>query len=412
MTEQAVKQTANWQSRMMTGVLSLMFVIMLKPNVGATLSFFELAPLFSRPMWYTILVAVSIGILFIYMRRVGVDLFGGIAMGFGAVVFLSTIYSTGDLSWWAMQIAPCVAAVLVVAAFARQYGRNLLQGMFIASSFYLICNLVFLLQQPDLLRFDAYEELFFGYRNITFRIAIPAIICSALLDVCDGKRFSVRTATVYCLSLLEILAGYSATSASALLLMGLVMLLIQAKRTRPLFNGAVYVVMYLVIFLAVIVFRLQDKLSFVIENLLGRTVTFTGRTFIWDNVFQLLDLSHLIKGYGMSYMDNAIVVNGVTYQHAHNELLHIILLGGIGALLFFSLLIFLAVRKLYQHRRDLFSALLSTALLGFAIIGLFEVVCYPGSFFLLALSYYQMNGCHEDSGFENGGGEIASSSNR
>lgn len=383
---------ARWHSWLLSGALALAFALFLKPDASATLGFLGLPPMFSSSTWAVIVTALAMVGVFIYMRRVGLDLFGGLATGFAAVVFLSTMYNMGDLALWAIRIIPCVSAVLVVAAFAGDYDRNLLQGMFIAASFYLVCNLVFLLQNSQIVQIDAFESLFFGYRNVTFRVAIPAIVCSALLDALDGRRFSIRTVSVYILSVFETLVGYSATSACALAVIGVVLLLIRWKRIRPWLNGGTYVVAYLAVFFGVVVLRMQDTFSSIIEGVLNRSITFTGRTFIWDKVFQLLDVAHLVKGYGISYMDNAIVLNGVTYSHAHNELLHVALLGGIGAVLLFAIMVILAVRALYLRRGELSSALISAALLGFMVIGLFEVVCYPGAFYFLALAYYRLGG--------------------
>lgn len=378
-----------WGSWLLTGCLTLVFALMLKPDVPATLAFFGLPPLFSQSTWNVIIVALALMGLLVYMRKVGLDAFGGCAVGFAAIIFLSTMYNNGDLVLWATQLLPCLFAVLIVAALAREHGRNLLQGMFIAASFYLVCNLVFLLRQPEIISFNAVDDLFTGYRNSTFHMAIPAFGCSILLDAKNGKRFSIRSLTVYLLALFEMIVGYSATSVCAFAFLGLIVFIVQFRRVRSLLNGAVLASTYITLFMGLVILRVQNGLGFFIEGVLGRNLTFTGRTAIWDRALELLTGNALVAGYGMPYNLTVMTSGGEKAFYAHNDFLHIGLLGGVGALAIIIVLIVLAARRLFLCRREIGAAYVSAILFAFAIIGLMESVLCVGSAFFLAVAYYE-----------------------
>lgn len=378
-----------WKSWLLTGCVALVFALMLKPDAPVTLAFFGLPPLFSQSTWNVIIVALALVGLLVYMRKVGLDVFGGCAVGFVAIIFLSTMYNNGDLALWATQLLPCLFAVLIVAALAREYGRNLLQGMFIAASFYLVCNLVFLLRQSEIISFNAMDDLFTGYRNGTFHTAIPAFGCSILLDARSGKRFSIRSLTVYLLALFEMIVGYSATSVCAFAFLGFIVFLVQFRRVRSLLNGAVLASTYIALFMGLVILRVQDGLGFFIEGVLGRSLTFTGRTAIWDRALELLTGNALVAGYGMPYNLTVMTSGGERAFYAHNDFLHIGLLGGVGALAIIVVLIVLAARGLFLCRREIGAAYVSAILFAFAIIGLMESVLCVGAAFFLAVAYYE-----------------------
>lgn len=372
-----------WRSWALTGALSLLFAVFLKPDIQETLGFFYLPALFSQHTWSVAVVACASIPFFLYMKRVGLDLFGGLAAALFFIVFLSTMYNKGNLSSWAVELSPCLASALLVAALGKDHSRNLLQGMLIASSVYLICNLAFIFRELESLTFGALEFLFFGYRNATFHIAIPAFVCSILLDAMDGKKCTLRSIVIYALALFELLVGYSATSAFAFVVLGVLALLVQFNKLRPFINGVSVGVAYGLMFFGVVIFRLQDKFGFLIE-MMGRSLTFTGRTFIWDEAIGLINGSAAITGYGKSY---SLSVNGAAY-YAHNDILHILMMAGVVGLAILVVLIVLADKRLYVCRRSLPTAYMSAALLSLALIGLFESVLCPAGAFLLAFAYY------------------------
>ena len=317
------------RSWLLTAALAVVFALFLKEDTRATLAFFGLPGLLSSTTWQAVVVLAAISFLFVYARRVGLDLFGGLTLCFGSCVLFSTIYNQGDVSVLAIRLLPCIASALIVAALAKDYSKNLLQAMFLASVFYVLCNFVFLLQRPDLIGFSTTDSLFFGYRNSTFRVVIPAATCSLLLDAADGKWISVRTATVYALGLCELLVGYSATAAFAYVVFGAAVLLVRPRAIRRYVNGLVPLLVGAGAFFAIVIFRMQDRFAFLIEGILGRSITFTDRTYIWDQAMNLLHGNHLLVGYGGSYLANGVNVSGKLFQHAHNEILNIMLLGGL-----------------------------------------------------------------------------------
>lgn len=286
---------------------------------------------------------------------------------------------------------PLLATVCFVSTLHRDYQRELLSAMFFACVFYLILNLVGIFQSGDI-GFKSQVYLFFEVKTATFRIAIPAIICSLLLDHLDGKKLSVSTVTVYGLCLFEMTAGFAATSLATLLLLGVFVIVGQCTPVRKVLNAATFLGADLLAFLAVVVLRVQNHLGWLIEDVLGKTMTLSGRIPIWDVVFQLLSNGHFFWGYGASYIWNAIVVEGRPYMHAHNEVLSIFMTGGLVLAVIALAMFLLVVRRLYRTRSLMPSFILSCGLGCFLLEGLFEITSCIGFFFVLAMAYYWFSG--------------------
>ena len=75
-------------------------------------------------------------------------------------------------------------------------------------------------------------------------------------------------------------------------------------------------------------------------------------------------------------------------MHAHNEFLHVFMLGGVvGAAVFVTILVLVAWH-LFRYRASFGAACLSATLFAYLVIGLAETTLFPSSFFLLAVMYY------------------------
>ena len=333
-------------------------------------------------------VFVSLACIFVCLAHRKMDLFLGSICVLCALIVVSTVYNGGDLVIALVDWLPCLAVSMLVALLAEKRVKLLLSVFFGACVLYLLGNLVFLLAGHDLFRFDSVDNYPFGYRNVTFRIAIPACACAFVLDALEEEAVSLRTITVYMVALVEVLVGYSATSACALAMMGVLLLVVKTWNCAKVLNAVSYLGCYVLSFVGLVVLRVQNVFGFIIEPILHRTVTLTGRTDLWDAAFSHLSNLHLLYGYGTGYMWNTLLLNGTPEKHAHNDALHLLMLGGVGALVALALAVLLSVRRLYIERRDAVAIGLSIGLSGFFLVSIVEVAACPGFFFLLAVSYY------------------------
>lgn len=371
---------------------TIAFLVILKPTIDHTLVFLGLDISFEDETCYALMLLVTAVTVILFGLKRRLDAFACCFLALCAFVAASTIYNCGDLLIEVVDWLPCLATIMIVGAWGRREPRLVLSSFLFACAFYLICNLVYLLQDPELVGFARVDNMVFGYRNVTFRIAIPAFICALALDDLDGRAWSARSLTVFSLGAFEVMVGYSATSFCAFAVMALLVVTVRTIKRRAVLNALTYAIAYIAFFFALVVARVQNSLAFLIEPVLHRSVTFTGRTEIWDGAFAHLLNQHFITGYGTGYIWNSLSWNGIVQKHAHNDVLHALMLGGVGALIALGGAVGLSVSRLYRNRESKVAQSLSIGLAGFFVVSLAEVSMCPGFFFLLAFSFYYFSG--------------------
>ena len=361
------------------------FFFLLKPDVNRGLALFGLDDPVPVAAWKIALVLVSCTCVALYLLSRRPDMLFLATGACVAWVTVVTLASGGGFGRILEDWLPLLAVVSLVGAFARSNWLELVRAMFAASMLYLILNLVGIVLSGQI-GFQAQVFLFFGIRTATFKVAIPAIACAFLLDAARGRRVSVLSVSTCLISLVEVYVGYCATTLVVIILFIVLRVACEFVKARELLNIFTYAATDIVVFFGVVVLRIQSFFSWFIEGILRRSVTLSGRTGVWDAVFALLTDWHLAVGYGASYMWSSVNVNGMTYMHAHNDILNILMTGGIVLVVLVVLVFLSAALQLYRNRESVLSSILAAALFCFMVIGLFEVTDCVGSFFLLAVS--------------------------
>ncbi|MDG0030624.1 O-antigen ligase family protein [Priestia sp. Y58] len=163
-----------------------------------------------------------------------------------------------------------------------------------------------------------------------------------------------------------------------------ILFVVLPKKYFPSFTT--YFWTYIVAFFTIVVFRLQELLfgDFII-NVLHKDMTFTGRTYIWDLVLNLIKKSWLI-GYGRG--NQIISQHFANLNETHNGLLEIMMYSGILGVLFFLIILLLVGHKLNSNKDHILSKILSFSIFAYLIIGLTESVFYKKEFWILLVISY------------------------
>lgn len=298
----------------------------------------------------------------------------------GDTVFGPAIYS------WAVDWFPLIGTVCVIYVFHEKFAWELIWGFFFASGIYLMLNMAFICIQG--FGINPIKTLPFGYMNVTFRIAIPCFVCAFAISVRYKRGYCLLPVFVYLVCFLQILIAYSATSFCAFIVMGILALVSLKKRTRKFLNSLTYSISYIVVTFSVVVLRVQNLMGPVISVILRKDVTFTGRTILWDQAFQKLFGWHFFTGYGNDYYWRILEWKGALQKHAHNEVLNMLMLGGIFAFASMATMVVVAIRRLYKQRFQDIANVFAIGLAGFLVIAIAEIGLSPGLMFVLAGSYY------------------------
>lgn len=195
---------------------------------------------------------------------------------------------------------------------------------------------------------------FLGKDNALIFIFIFAIT----LSVMSYGKSALRTKMIIAITLFTMVFVWSGTGLLGIFLLVIYLLFIQGRKADRFLNFGKLTVAYIFIYFGLVIFRVQDNFSWLIEDILHKDVTLTGRTYLWDSA--LLYISQRPwTGYGISEI--GMIERHGSYYSPHNLILQILISGGIVALiLFLSVYMYSGIKMMKNGKvcRNLISAAL------------------------------------------------------
>ena len=190
---------------------------------------------------------------------------------------------------------------------------------------------------------------FMGHDNAMIYNLIPLCALSFVFSYLRHNRllswYSVLSLTITLASELYV---RSATGIIEVLLLIVLVVMYDNKYLKYVIQPKILIITYLVFNVLLVFVRIQNHFAWFIQGVLGKDLTFTGRTVLWD--FALMGiLQNRFLGYGMGTVIYG--TNGHTYPHCHNLLLDFLYKGGAISLIFFLVLLFL-FSKYYNKAKD------------------------------------------------------------
>ncbi|MFR3202482.1 MAG: O-antigen ligase family protein [[Clostridium] leptum] len=83
----------------------------------------------------------------------------------------------------------------------------------------------------------------------------------------------------------------------------LIFLLFQGCFVDKLFNFRNYLILNILLFFVIVIFRMQNLFAFLIEDILHKNLTLTGRTVIWDRTLELIGEKPIL-GHGVPFYED------------------------------------------------------------------------------------------------------------
>lgn len=241
--------------------------------------------------------------------------------------------------------------VVAVCLMIEYYRRNLNNLVSAFESYYYIVvainflTLIVFYPNGILTRIDGTPLYFLGYRNAFALWFFPAIMFSLLRYEKNKKCFYI----VFSMCFFSMFIEKSASTIVALIV-GIVFFIIiknanlQRNKIICFFEVLSYLLLNVFIFSINKISELPI-IKYVVEDLLGRKLTFTGRTTLWEIAFNMIS-ENPVNGYGIG----ANVFVKESFWHAHNQILEYLIEGGIIALgIFFGVLVLLC-KRICQNR--------------------------------------------------------------
>lgn len=296
-------------------------------------------------------------------------------------LFFSSLVNDSDISMFINKFVSIFCFTLLFEMLVQRNSKVLIDALYLNYCILILGNFALMIFNygfsigTDNNLINTYS--FLSSDNMTASYIFPAIIISGLYSGYRGKTLTFSAILLnICIFLTEIMM-WSATSLAGLFIAMMYILLIFKRKIEKIINFKVLLAIAIAMIIGITIFKIQYLFSFIIENILHKELTLTGRTNIWN--MALIKFSEApILGFG----NDAITID--------NGLLQVLYRGGIISLIAIIILFFNACSPILRKYKNNSNAILMSFML---IIVLFMSISeswfyFFGFFVILCISYY------------------------
>lgn len=340
------KRNSTGRFRLTISVNQIKFFILLLP-------FFELTYFSTFSMVdriYSVAKILVLAYLLIYIflikKEIKFSAFQVVIVIYEIYLIVNTFLQSGALSTAITTATATIGFLLVVQTLVERNGYDLITSMMFIFELIIYGNLLVMLIFPQGLYGDVVNGRCYwllGHQNQTILYVINAIMIAVIYMKMKQKTlrysYSVRAICLIVGSVASIFYVNSATSIFGLFIILAVVLFNKFGFRITILQG---VIVSLILFFVIVLFRNLELSSGIIQNILHRDLTLSGRTKIWDNALLYIK-ERPIFGYGIETY--ALANQRFGFTTAHCKYLYDLYQGGI-VLFFLQLAIFWCVDRI------------------------------------------------------------------
>ncbi len=248
------------------------------------------------------------------------------------ILLISTLFNTRNVRlWFTRYILHWFSLSIYVESLILKCKEKFFDILNVFCLFLIILQLASIIIFPDGivdLNITHNQTIYLlGYDNATtITMTLGALFTIYHSYRSTKKYLSAPSLIAVIAASLSLILTWSATGVVAVALLILSISLLHFRKCHKTFNMKNYILLSLIAFLSMVILRLQNIFSIIIEGLLHKNLTFTGRTKIWDLALTAFSKKPLL---GLGVNTNNVVYGIIGAFHAHSTFLNIMLEGGI-----------------------------------------------------------------------------------
>ena len=222
----------------------------------------------------------------------------------------------------------------------------------------LVINLFFLIIKPDGLatfatysKDNAYRQIDrLNFIEVDNRLSLPVLISIATAYMLPDKRINkvLRIAALIVGGATNILTMSGTGLGSFFVMMIYVLTIHKSKIRSKIVNMKTILAAYFVCMLLIVYAGMIPPLAALIQNVLHKDLTFSGRTEIWQLCIEMIS-KHPVIGYGNFESGWIITWHGID-RNAHNLFFDILIQGGIVMLGGYLVMLFTVLKTAIDHK--------------------------------------------------------------
>ncbi len=328
-------------------------------------------------------------LLYFYVRQRKMTVFDFVAFTYVLFLLLTTLLSGTDVGGAIHRAIEVMTLIMIFNYFSDRLSL-VIKTMALTFSMCIYMNSIIMLLLPDWMTeaYNQFDSYLIGgnYNQMGGRI-LPGLVLD-ILCLRYGRRWWINMILYFVMSMWSLGIVGSMTSLASLIIFAILCML-KSPALRSVALGGYFAVY--VLFQVFVVFSgggLKDNplAVYLIKDVMGKDMTFTNRTVLWDAAGRIFSESPLI-GYGwvpgewyVAHMTNVAI-------GPHNFIYSVLVNGG---LVLFAILIFLVFVSLRNNnfKTSYYSWILVSGILTYAFMMLMEVYPFFFLFLLLTVTYY------------------------
>lgn len=336
-------------------------------------------------------IICSLIALILYLKNNKISKLQLLIITYILILLLSTAINGQDIVYFFTQYIP-IAGISLFTEYAIKKDSHC---FFKAFSLLMFLEILFNTISVYLFPYGMYGtgiygsyDYFMGYDNYSAEILVIGLGMIFLNSYINKNKIGVIPILASLLMIYSYFTTKPATPLFALIIEILLMIIaftLRRKKSLKFINYKLFLIIWIILFLALIVFQVQDLFSWLIVDIMNKDLTFTGRTFIWERCFDYF-ASSPIFGNGVINFNVRTALVGI--YHAHSTILNVLIEGGlIGLIVYFSILMY-AGKGLKECKDKSLMKIVTIMFFAIFILKLMDVFKADSIFYVLIITAY------------------------
>lgn len=290
-----------------------------------------------------------------------------------AILLISAIVNGGDFWHLTVNCGTVIGFCMLTELCIKQNSKIFFTTVFAIYSVLVTINLILLFIFPEGI---AVSETGMTYNllgndnSMAVAFELPLMCVACLYSAFKNRRLTFAASLMLAMISATVLITWSATGVVAWFGMIVYILFIYKGRFTKTFNAYLFFLAFVILQIMIVFLRLQEHFAFIINNILGKDIDFSGRTVFWDLSYLIIMQSPVI-GHGV-YEGHGLIWTAYSFGYAHNAVLEIMIESGAVGLILFIIPFVMSARKLYRYREHFLAGIVSATIFSFLITFLME----------------------------------------
>ena len=330
------------------------------------------------PKWFCAVELAFILLLYIWQQRMPSSITWFLLL-FVAIMVYSTYHTGKPLAYAIYYSVQLAAFLLLMDLFFQIDPMMVLNTIQYLMGLLILLNLFFQLVKPDYFGVSPtsgnYYNLLVSDNELPYYM-VPYMLVVAVNSFARHGRLTLWNFAIITLAYGSVVVSWTATGVVGGVVAYLSIVTV-ALLKYPRFHKRLFfwlVLLYIVVFVSIVVFRVQEWFPYLVEKILKKDLTFSGRTGIWDEAFRIIR-QHLWLGQGTIAGGRLTVIpfdiTSGTLVSAHSYFLEITMQAGLLGVSCFVAVWFLIGKRFTAYHTTSNRILLVASLCFFAMLVLY-----------------------------------------